>query len=90
MIGHAINGGKTFGLHQPHPYFSRDKARLLDYVIATSEAMVQLTAEQSGVDVSQVLPLGLPRTDKAFWTFVRAAARLQSLYKKSCKNAELR
>lgn len=66
MIGHAISGGKTFGLHQPHPYFSRDKAKLLDYVIATSEAMVQLTAEQSGVDVSQVLPLGLPRTDAYF------------------------
>lgn len=66
MIGHAISGGKTFGLHQPYPYFNWDKAKLLDYVIATSEAMVQLTAEQSGVDVSQVLPLGLPRTDAYF------------------------
>ena len=66
MIGHAVSGGKTFGLHQPHPYYSRNNARYLDYVVTTSEAMVELTAGQCGVDKSQVLPLGLPRSDAYF------------------------
>lgn len=66
MIGHGISGGKTFGLDQPHPYYNRRNASLLTYVITTSEAMIDITARQSGVDPSQVLPLGMPRTDAYF------------------------
>ena len=63
MIGHGISGGKTFGLDQPHPYHSQKNARLLNYVITTSEAMIPLVAKQSGVPEDIVLPLGMPRTD---------------------------
>ena len=66
MIGHGISGGKTFGLDQPHPYHNRRNASLLTYVITTSEAMIDITARQSGVDPSRVLPLGMPRTDAYF------------------------
>lgn len=63
MIGHAVSGGKTYGLHQPNPYHSRRNAELLTWVITSSPDMITLVAEQSGVDKSRVLPLGMPRTD---------------------------
>ena len=66
MIGHAISGGKTYGLDQPHPYHSERNARLLTWVITSSPNMVDLVAKQSGVSREQVLPLGLPRTDQYF------------------------
>lgn len=66
MIGHAISGGKTYGLDQPHPYHKRSNARLLDFVVTSSEKMIPLVAKQSGVHERQVLPLGTPRTDVYF------------------------
>lgn len=66
MIGHGISGGKSFGLDQPHPYFQRKNAKLLTYVISTSEATRDLVARQSGVAIGSVLPLGMPRTDAYF------------------------
>lgn len=66
MIGHGLSGGKYYGLDQPHPYFRRCCSQLLTYVVATSEAMIDMTAKQCGVDVSRVLPLGMPRTDAYF------------------------
>lgn len=63
MIGHAISGGKTYGLDQPNPYHNRRNAELLTHVIASSEEMIPLVAKQSGVLESHVLPLGTPRTD---------------------------
>lgn len=66
MIGHAISGGKTYGLDQPHPYYNKEYASLLTYVIASSEEMIPIVARQSGVPESRVLPLGVPRTDAYF------------------------
>lgn len=66
MINHAMSGGKSFGLDQPRPYFRRENARLLTYVVCTSEATRDLTAKQCGVSISNVLPLGMPRTDAYF------------------------
>lgn len=66
MIGHGISGGKSYGLKQPHPYHSERNAKLIDYVVCTSEETVVLEAEQAGVPESKVLPLGMPRTDEYF------------------------
>lgn len=66
MIGHAISGGKTYGLDQPYAYHKKKNAKLLTYVIASSTEMVPLVARQSGVPETQVLPLGVPRTDAYF------------------------
>lgn len=66
MIGHGIACGKTYGLDQPHPYHSESHGGLLTWVITTSEEMIPVTARQSGVPESRVLPLGMPRTDQYF------------------------
>ena len=66
MIGHGLAGAKTFGLDQPFPYHAKSRARLLTWVITTSEEMIPITARQSGVPESRVLPLGMPRTDLYF------------------------
>ena len=64
MVTHGIAGGKTYGLDQPYPYISRQQA--LDYVIAPGEKMRGLMAQQCGVSIENVLPLGMPRTDAYF------------------------
>lgn len=66
MIGHAMAGGKLYGLDQSRPYITRADTALLTCVITTGCAMVPLTAKQSGVSEDAVLPLGLPRTDAYF------------------------
>ncbi|MDO5131441.1 MAG: CDP-glycerol glycerophosphotransferase family protein [Eubacteriales bacterium] len=66
LIGHGISGGKSYGLLQPNPYHTAKNARLIDYVVCTSEATISLEAMQSGVPDSRVLPLGMPRTDAYF------------------------
>lgn len=63
FIGHGFGAGKTGGLDQPHPYFSKRYAELLDYTITTSEEMIPVVARQIGVPEKSVLPLGMPRTD---------------------------
>ena len=66
MIGHAISGGKYYGLDQPHPYHSMRGASLLTWVITSSPDMIPIVAHQSGVSESKVLALGVPRTDQYF------------------------
>lgn len=63
MLTHGASGGKSYGLRQPYPYHSAQQASLIDYVVSTSEATVELEAQQHGVPVSKVLPLGMPRMD---------------------------
>ena len=63
MLTHGASGGKSYGLRQPFPYHSAQQAALIDYVVSTSEATVELEAQQHGVPVSKVLPLGMPRMD---------------------------
>ena len=66
LVTHGASGGKTYGLMQPHGYHTRKDAALITWVVATSEDMIELEAKQHGVDVSQVLPLGMPRFDYYF------------------------
>jgi len=66
MLTHGASGGKTYGLRQPNPYHNLRQAALIDYVVSTSRDTVQLEAEQHGVPVSKVLPLGMPRMDAYF------------------------
>ena len=61
FIGHGAGAGKTYGLDQPLPYFTRPD--LITYAIASSEAMVSHVAKQLGLSESQVIPLGFPRMD---------------------------
>lgn len=61
FIGHGAGAGKTYGLDQPLPYFTRPD--LITYAIASSEAMVPHVAKQLGLSESQVIPLGFPRMD---------------------------
>lgn len=63
LVGHGICGGKLVGLDQPKPFFTKQQAQLLDYVISTSVDTIPLAAKQSGVQESKVLSLGMPRTD---------------------------
>lgn len=63
MIGHAVPGGKSYGLDQPYRFISDREPRLLTAVITASEHTVDLVAKQSGVDRSKVYPIGMPRTD---------------------------
>ena len=64
FIGHGMGACKTYGLDQPYAYFRRPE--LLTYAIASSEHMVETVAKQCGISKSQVIPLGMPRTDAYF------------------------
>lgn len=66
LIGHGISGGKSYGLDQPHAYFKRKDASLIDWAVCTSVDTIDLTAKQSGIPREKVLPLGMPRTDQYF------------------------
>jgi len=63
LLTHGASGGKSYGMLQPFPYHNADQAALIDYVVSTSEATVELEARQHGVPVEKVLPLGMPRMD---------------------------
>ena len=66
MIGHGISGGKSYGMLQPYGYHNARDAMLIDWVVCTSEATIPLEANQYGVPLEKVLPLGMPRTDRYF------------------------
>ena len=64
FIGHGMGAGKTYGLDQPRAYFNSPE--LVSYAIASSHDMVPIVAPQIGISESQVIPLGMPRTDAYF------------------------
>ena len=64
FIGHGMGACKTYGLDQPHAYFR--SPHLVTYAIASSKEMVSIVSKQIGIDRSQVIPLGMPRTDAYF------------------------
>lgn len=66
MLTHGASGGKSYGLRQPLAYHNEQQARLIDYVVSTSEDTRALEAEQHGVPIEKVLPLGMPRMDAYF------------------------
>ena len=63
LIGHGMEGGKTYGLDQPHPYVTRRETDLLTCVVSASGAAIAQKAKQCGVPEDRVYPLGAPRTD---------------------------
>lgn len=64
MIGHAIDGGKSYGLDMPHPYYYAWQAQLITYYVTTGTRMVPTYAKCSGLPEERILPLGAPRTDR--------------------------
>ena len=86
FIGHGITGGKLFAYDQPRKYLD-DRARgQVDWAVCASSHTRTIVAHQLGIDVSRVLPLGMPRTDtlvssrKGDGHTVLAAARRAYLY----------
>ena len=67
MIWHAIQGGKTIGLDQPRqPYYRRQLAENMTYIISASRHMTGIWSKCTGVPKDRILPLGMPRTDEYF------------------------
>lgn len=64
FIGHGMGAGKSYGLDQPNAYFH--SPHLITYASASSEDMIPIVAKQCGISESQVIPLGMPRTDAYF------------------------
>lgn len=62
-IGHGVSGGKLVGIDQPFPYHRAMYADLITAMLATSEEMIPIVAQQSAVPIERVYALGLPRTD---------------------------
>ena len=63
MIWHGIQGGKYIGLQQPIPFYSREDADKMTYIISAGTGMTDVWNRCTGVDVGRILPFGLPRTD---------------------------
>lgn len=63
MLTHGASGGKRYGMNHRGGYHNAEQAKLIDYVVSTSAATVALEAEQHGVPIEKVLPLGMPRMD---------------------------
>ena len=78
FIGHGMGAGKTYGLDQPHRYFNRPD--LITCAIASSEDIVPLVANQCGISESQVIPIGMPRTDAYFKKKRKKSGRRNYLY----------
>ena len=66
LVGHGFCCCKTGGLDQPYPYFRKENAKLLDYVLVSSNDLIDIRSKQCGVPKERVLPLGMPRTDFYF------------------------
>ena len=64
MIAHGMGAGKTYGLNQPHPYYSNPDA--ITYITVSSKAIIPTAMSYSGLPESKILPLGMPRTDVYF------------------------
>ena len=66
MIDHGCSGGKTYGLNQPNPYFTREDAKIIAYATTSSTETISLTAKECGIPEDKVIPTGMPRTDAYF------------------------
>ena len=65
VIWHGIYGGKRVGLDQPGvPYYRREYADNMTYIISASNGMVNGWNKSTGVPKERILPLGMPRTDQ--------------------------
>ena len=77
-IGHGMGAGKTVGMHHPHWKFKGSS--LITYAIASSPEMVPVVASFCGISQSQVIPLGMPRTDAYFRMMPKLHKGVEHLY----------
>lgn len=63
-INHGMGAGKKIGMQ--HPTYKFHRPDLVTYAIASSVHMVPVIASALGISESQVVPLGMPRTDAYF------------------------
>ncbi len=77
-INHGMGAGKTVGLQ--HPTYPFHRSDLVTCAIASSEQMVPHIANVLGISESQVIPLGMPRTDAYFVKRKKKHDKKQYLY----------
>ena len=77
-INHGMGAGKKVGLQ--HPTYPFHRSDLVTCAIASSEQMVPHIANVLGISESQVIPLGMPRTDAYFKKRKRSHDKKQYLY----------
>ena len=77
-INHGMGAGKCVGLQ--HPTYPFHRSDLVTYAIASSEQMVPHIANVLGISESQVIPLGMPRTDAYFKKRKKKHDKKQYLY----------
>ena len=66
LTGHGITGGKHWGLDQPTPWIKAGASKQLTYALCTSPDTIDIMASATGLPTTQVLPIGIPRTDAYF------------------------
>lgn len=76
FIGHAMGAGKLYGIQCKW----WNHTELITCAIASSEEMVTHTARFTGLHESQIVPLGLPRTDAYFRRQKQPSDRRKYLY----------
>lgn len=76
FIGHAMGAGKLYGLERK--WFTQPD--LITCAIASSDDMVAHTANITGLDRSQVVPVGMPRTDAYFKRQKKHSVKKNYLY----------
>ena len=77
-INHGMGAGKKVGLQ--HPTYPFHRSDLVTNAIASSEQMVPHVANVLGISESQVIPLGMPRTDAYFKLKKKESDKKQYLY----------
>lgn len=75
-IGHGMGAGKAYGIQRK--WFHHTE--LIDYAIASSNEMVPYVSMFTGLNKSQIVPLGMPRTDAYFKKQKSTHYRKQYLY----------
>lgn len=63
FIGHGCGAGKSYGLQQRGTWY---RPGSIDIAIASSRQMIPYVARWCGIPESNVIPLGMPRTDVYF------------------------
>lgn len=75
-IGHGMGAGKLYGIQRK--WFHHTE--LIDYAIASSDAMIPFVSKFTGLDAKQIVPLGMPRTDAYFKKQKKPSEKMQYLY----------
>ena len=62
-IGHAVTGGKVYGLGEQRPGIDPLALAQTDYAVSSGTEVTGITASHYGIPEDRALPLGTPRTD---------------------------